>query len=257
MTVTTRLTRNRAISGCHVTSAKWAPNECVEYFALGSPKVDADLPSPETCRRLARRSTSENGTPLAAPSDFRKTRPFSNPSSSGLWPSNGEPGVDTATIINDPIALSAAARTAGTIDGVAIEPPESGPSGSVVSPSATSTFSIGTPVRYEAICARFVYVPVPMSWVAEATRAVPSSRSCRLAAASNRAAIHEQLAIPHPSVKPSRFIEPTAWVRFDHPNLSEPRSKHSTRWRDENGSFEPSSILGSFIMRSLTGSILS
>ena len=81
-------------------------------------------------------------------------------------------------VSSDAIALSAAAKTAGTTDPVAIEPPESGPSGSDVSPSATSILSSGTPVFCEASCARIVYVPVPMSCVAQATRAVPSSRSC-------------------------------------------------------------------------------
>ena len=71
------------------------------------------------------------------------------------------------------------------------------------------------------------------------------------------AAIHVHPAIPQPSVKPSRFIEPTSGVRFDQPNFSAPSSKHSSKWRDENGSPSPSSIFGSFMTRSSTGSILS
>src|SRR5918997_4761705 len=98
----------------------------------------------------------------------------------------------------DAIALSAAANTAGTIEAVASEPPEVGPSGSDVSPSATSTLSSATPVRYDASCARLVYVPVPMSCVAQATRTVPSARNSTVAAAENRAAIQAQPAIPQP-----------------------------------------------------------
>ena len=71
-------------------------------------------------------------------------------------------------------------------------------------------------------------MPVPMSCVPQATRAVPSSRSSTLAAAGNRAAIHAAPAIPQPSVKPSRFIEPTSGLRFDQPNFSAPSSKHSS-----------------------------
>ena len=74
-----------------------------------------------------------------------------------------------------------------------------------------------------------------MSCVPQATRAVPSSRSWTLASAGKRAAIHAQPAMPQPSVRPSRFIEPTSGVRFDQPNFSAPSSKHSSRWRDENG----------------------
>ena len=149
-----------------------------------SPNVASDLPLPVTRRRLARRSKSANGTPPAGPLALTKTRPSSNANSSGLRFSNGDPGVVVAIVSSDAIALSAAAKTAGTTDPVAIEPPETGPSGSDVSPSATSTLSSGTPVFSEASCARIVYVPVPMSCVPHATRVVPSSRSCTLASAA-------------------------------------------------------------------------
>ncbi len=65
-------------------------------------------------------------------------------------------------------------------------------------------------------------MPVPMSCVPQATRTVPSSRSCTLASAGKRAAIHVHPAMPQPSVNPSRFIEPTSGVRFDQPNFSAP-----------------------------------
>ena len=113
MTVTTRLTRSRAISGCHVTSTKWQPNECVENFGLGLPKVPSDLPLPVTSRRLARRSRSANGTPLAGPSALTKTRPPSNARSSGLRFSNGEPGVVVATLSSDSIACRPPRRRPG------------------------------------------------------------------------------------------------------------------------------------------------
>ncbi len=100
-------------------------------------------------------------------------------------------------------------------------------------------------------------MPVPMSRVAHATQAVPSSRSCTPASAANRGAIHAQLAIPQPSVKPSRFIEPTSGVRLDQPNFSAPSVKHSSKWRDENGMPNDSSIFGSLRTRSWSGSILS
>src|SRR5207302_5569431 len=85
----------------------------------------------------------------------------------------------------------------------------------------------------------------------------PSSRSWTFASAGKRAAIHVHPAIPQPSVKPSRFIEPTLGVRLAHPNFSAPSSKHSSKWRDENGMSNDSSFFGSLRTRSLTGSILS
>src|ERR671913_2632693 len=98
------------------------------------------------------------------------------------------------------MALSAASITAGTTDEVAIDPPEIGPLGNRLSPSATSTLFTGTPVLSAVICARTVYVPVPMSCVQQATRAVPSSRSSTLALAAKRVAVQDAPAIPHPSV---------------------------------------------------------
>src|SRR5262249_19717156 len=106
----------------------------------------SDFPLPATSRRLARRSNSANGTPCAAPSAFTKIRPPSNASSSVLRFANVDPGVVVATVCNDAMAASAAPKTAGTPDWAALEPPESGPAGSDVSPSATSTLSSGTPV---------------------------------------------------------------------------------------------------------------
>ena len=53
-------------------------------------------------------------------------------------------------VSNEAIAWSAASNTAGTTDPVTIEPPETGPGGSDVSPSATSILSSGTPVFSEA-----------------------------------------------------------------------------------------------------------
>ena len=156
ITETTRSTRNRAISGCHVTSTKWQPNECVENFGFSSPNVASDLPLPVTKRRLARLSRSANGTPPAAPLAFTKTRPFSKARSAALFFSNGDPGVEVATVSRAAMALSAAAKTAGMTEPVTIEPPETGPSGSDVSPSATSTLSSGTPVFSAASCARIV-----------------------------------------------------------------------------------------------------
>src|SRR6478609_554346 len=236
MTVTTRLTRSRAISGCQVTSAKWQPNDCVENFGFGLPNVAGDWPLPETIRRLAWRRISANGVPFEGPSALIKIRPFSTARSSGLWLAKGDPGVDTATIFSEPIAWSAAKSTAFTTDAVAMDPPESGPAGSEVSPSSTSTLSSGTPVLAEANCARTVYVPVPISCVALATRQVPSSLSCTFAAASKRAATHEHPAIPQPNVRPSRFIDPTAGLRLDQPNLSAPSWKHSSKFLNEKKS---------------------
>src|SRR5260221_391032 len=49
----------------------------------------------------------------------------------------------------------------------------------------------------------------------------------------------------------------TLGSRFDQPNFSVPRAKHSFRCREENGIFNPSSIFGSLARRSCTGSIRS
>src|SRR5438876_8677832 len=72
-------------------------------------------------------------------------------------------------------ASAAAARTAGPTDGVVDEPAERvayGPR--ALSPSTTSTRSIGTPSSSAAICAIAVRVPVPMSCIAVTTVARPS-----------------------------------------------------------------------------------
>jgi len=58
ITVTTRLTRSRAVSGCQVTSTKWQPKEWVENFAFGSPKVAFPSPCPETSLKFARPRSS-------------------------------------------------------------------------------------------------------------------------------------------------------------------------------------------------------
>ena len=155
-------------------------------------------------------------------------RPPSSARSVGWRPRKGDPGVPTATNISEVIAWSAALKTAGITELVASEPPEIGPSGSALSPSSTSILSTGTPVFSDASCARIVYVPVPMSCVAQATRMVPSSRNCMFAPAANLPAAHTAPAMPQPSFSPSRFIEPTAGLRFDQPNFSAPRFKHST-----------------------------
>src|ERR1043166_9508134 len=140
----------------------------------------------------------------------------------------GEPGVETATISSDVIASSAALKTAGITELVASEPPEIGPSGRELSPNSTSILLSATPIFSAASCARIVYVPVPMSCVAQATRTVPSSRNCTFASAANRPATQAAPAIPQPSVKPSRFIDPIAGLRLDQPNLSAPVLRHST-----------------------------
>ena len=76
------------------------------------------------------------------------------------------------------------------------------------------------------------YVPVPMSWVAHATRALPSALSSTVASQGMRSASHEHPATPQPRMTPSRFIDPTSGVRRDQPNFSAPVVRHSTRWRD-------------------------
>src|SRR5438445_13358404 len=168
---------------------------------------------------LVLRSKSENGRPLAGPSALANTRPDSKARSPRVRFPNGDPGSVIATVRSEVIALSAASKTAGTIEPVTNDPPEIGPGGSDVSPSTTSILLRGTPVLSETSCARIVYVPVPMSCVPHATRALPSSRNSTLAAAANRAAIHAAPAIPQPSVNPSPFIEPTSGLRFDQPNF--------------------------------------
>src|SRR6266404_1918758 len=173
-------------------------------------------------RMLLCRSKSENGTPLAGPSALANTRPDSKARSSRARFPNGDPDSVVATVSSEVIALSAASKTAGTIDPVTNDPPEIGPGGSDVSPSTTSILLSGTPVLSETSWARIVYVPVPMSCVPHATRALPSSRSSTLACAGNRPDIHAAPDTPHPRIKPSRFIEPTSGFRFAQPNLSAP-----------------------------------
>ena len=156
-----------------------------------------------TRRRLARRSKSANGTPPAAPSAFTKTRPPSKARLVGLalleWRSrrcrcDGQQRCDRIVSRGKDgwDHRSSHHRTARDRD----------------LPEATCrraplpTLSSGTTGLFrEPSCARIVYVPVPMSCVPHATRAVPSSRSWTLASAGNRAAIHAHPAIPQPRVQ--------------------------------------------------------
>ena len=166
--------------------------------------------------------------------------------------SNGDPGVVVATVSSDPIALSAAAKTAGTTDPVAIEPPEIGPAGSDVSPSTTSILSSGTPVfsRGELGKNRVRAGADVLRAARDAHRAVVAQWT--LASAGKRAAI--QPAGHAPAERQAVALHRADLGRaLDQPNFSPPSSKHSSRWRDENGTPSDSSIFGSFRTRSLTG----
>src|SRR5439155_9078930 len=108
-------------------------------------------------RMLVRRSKSANGTPFAGPSALAKTRPDSKARSSRVRFPNGDPGSVVATVSSEVIALSAASKTAGTIEPVTNDPPEIGPGGSDVSPSTTSSLLSRTPVLQDKVCVRIVY----------------------------------------------------------------------------------------------------
>src|SRR3981081_12613 len=93
ITVTTRLTRSRAISGCQVTSTKCAPNEWLENFGfVATPNVAWELPRPDTARRLPILKNRAYGTPLEVDSPWACTRPFVYSSSEPSRPANFEPG---------------------------------------------------------------------------------------------------------------------------------------------------------------------
>src|SRR5579875_4073689 len=128
------------------------------------------------------------------------TRPSDIASSSGLQPLYGEPFVVAATASIERTAPLAASATAGMVVAVAVDPPEVGPCGSELSPRTTSILSIGMPVLSLTTWAKTVYVPVPMSCVAQLARAVPSSLSCTLASQGPRQAPQEAAAIPQPRI---------------------------------------------------------
>src|SRR5580704_5694190 len=165
--------------------------------------------------------------PLSGGLLFSWTLPFVSAKSLNILPLKGEFVACVAVYNSVEIAWSDAAHTAGITEAVAIEPPESGPGGRDVSPRTTLIRSRGTPVLALTICARIVYVPVPMSWVAQATRTVPSLLSSTFASQGRRSAIHEHAAIPQPNMRSPSRIEPTAGFRFDQPSLSAPTLKHS------------------------------
>jgi len=136
MTVTTRLTRNRAISGClRDLDENGQPNECVEKLrALDCRNVASDLPLPvsqaevgaaEAHPRIARRARRDVGL-HEDPAVLEKASScgvalFSNRD-------RGRPPSRRSASDGD-FALSAAAKTAGTTDAVAIEsrPARAGP----------------------------------------------------------------------------------------------------------------------------------
>src|SRR2546425_149858 len=123
ITETTRLTRSRAISGCHVTSTKCTPNEWLENFGFAAPYVPWEMPRPDTVWRLPIRRKSSNGSPVESGSPLRCTRPLMYWRSEAR-PANFEPGALAANASRASVALPAASRTAGTAAEVTIDPPE-------------------------------------------------------------------------------------------------------------------------------------
>ena len=82
----------------------------------------------------------------------------------------------------------------------------------------------GKPSASDATWVITVYVPVPRSWVPDATIALPSGRMRASAAASLRFAGYVALAMPRPiSVLPSR-IERGVAARRDQPKRCAPVS---------------------------------
>ena len=129
MTVTTRLTRRRAISGCQVTSTKWQPNEWVENFGFGLPNVAfafaAAGDAGEHWRRRASRQTARRRRAVG----FHKDAAVFEGELSGLAILERRTGRCRRDREQRAIASSAAAKTAGMTEPVAIEPPEIGPGG--------------------------------------------------------------------------------------------------------------------------------
>ncbi len=102
------------------------------------------------------------------------------------------------------------------------EPPSTGASGRLESPSLTVTSCNGTPSISAAIWAIMVYVPGPISAVALAISTLPLAVITARALAFNCIASQMPLAIPQPtSSLPSR-MERGSGVRLDQPNFSAP-----------------------------------
>ena len=224
MTVTTRLTRNRAISGCHVTSTKWQPNECVENFGFGLPNVASDLPLPVTRRRLARRSKSANGTPLAGPLGFHKDPAAFERQFVGLAllerRSRGCRGDGQQRLR---LPCQRRQRRPGPPIRSPSSRPRVGPSGSDVSPSATSTLSSGTPVfsarelREDRVRAGADVLRA----AGDARRAIVAQLDVRLGGKSRG---DPRSTRPFPSRASSRRASSSRLrgFRFDQPNFSAP-----------------------------------
>jgi hypothetical protein len=124
------------------------------FFASLSPKVLRDLPLPSTCASRACFRMSANGTPSAGVPLRRCTRPSVKASCPAFAPANGPwPAAVSSSCCT---ASAAACATAGTSEPVTIEPPESGPGGSALSPITTWMRSIGTPRSCATICASMV-----------------------------------------------------------------------------------------------------
>ena len=67
-----------------------------------------------------------------------------------------------------------------------LEPPATGEGGSALSPVSTVTADTGMPSRSAAICATTVRTPVPISWAAISTWALPFACNCTRAVAAPR-----------------------------------------------------------------------
>src|ERR1700675_4055068 len=101
-------------------------------------------------------------------------------------PKKGDSLSRIATWISFFLADSAAFWMAGVTLDTEVEPPEVGAGGSAESPSSVRILSIGISRQSAPTIARTVQVPVPRSWVADETWAVPSACNRTLAEARLR-----------------------------------------------------------------------
>ena len=171
---------------------------------------------------------SANGIPPEGPFRFERNAATRESELLVFMSSKGEPDVVVATVNKELIALSAASRTAGITDAVAIEPPDTGPSGSDVSPRATSTLSSGTPAfprraaRESCMCrcrcpaCRMPPAPCRHREAGHWPQREIARQSTQRRPCPNQASIRRASSSRLPA------------LRFDQPNFSAPSSRHSS-----------------------------
>ena len=155
-------------------------------------------------------------------SRFFTSLPSTSATSSGVASASGEFGICLARRNSSTRTASAVVTIPFDTEAAIHDPPSTGDCGNVESPSLIVTLSSGNPSISAATCAMIVYVPVPMSEVAQETSAWPLAVSRMRTAIGTCSASQTPVAIPQPTRSVPSRIERGSGLRLSQPNASAP-----------------------------------